>query len=99
MIAQKYPVKTTFKKEGAMIHYSQADMATVLERALRRSKLPVYFTQGFNPRIKISFYGGLKLGIEGNLEVTFYFSEPTTFEQLHKQLSPQLPEGLRVVVS
>jgi radical SAM-linked protein len=77
-----------------MILYSQLDMVSVLERALRRSKLPAYFTQGFNPRIKISFHNGLKLGVEGDIEITFYFNDPVSMDQLKQNLSLQLPEGL-----
>ena len=83
-------------KSGDMALYSQLDMVSVLERALRRSKLPVYFTQGFNPRIKMSFHNGLKLGIEGDIEMTFYFNDPVTIDRLKQNLAPQLLEGLTI---
>ena len=93
----KYPIKVILHKSGDMILYSQLDMVSVLERALRRSKLPAYFTQGFNPRIKMSFHNGLKLGIEGDIEMTFYFNDPITLDQLKQNLVPQLPEGLAIL--
>ena len=92
----KYPVKIVLHKSGDMALYSQLDMVSVLERALRRSKLPVYFTQGFNPRIKMSFHNGLKLGIEGDIEMTFYFNDPVTIDRLKQNLAPQLLEGLTI---
>ncbi|MBN3040693.1 MAG: DUF2344 domain-containing protein, partial [Candidatus Omnitrophica bacterium] len=64
--------------------------------ALRRSGLPVYFTQGFNPRVKISFNNGLKLGISGNINCILYFIEDISFDRLYNQLNPQLPEGLQI---
>ena len=77
-----------------MIFFSQLDLIRILERALRRSNLPLFYTQGFNPHVKISFAGGLKLGIVGTVPTTFYFAQPTTFADLTEKLSPQLPKGL-----
>jgi len=94
----KYPVKVILHKSCDMVLYSQLDMVSVLERALRRSKLPVYFTQGFNPRIKMSFHNGLKLGVEGDIEITFYFNDPVGPDQLKQNLSSQLPKGLFIAL-
>jgi len=79
-----------------MTLYSQLDLVSILERALRRSKLPVFFTMGFNPRIKMSFHSGLKLGVEGDIEITLYFNDPVTLDQLKQSLSFQLPQGLTI---
>ncbi|MCK5492898.1 MAG: TIGR03936 family radical SAM-associated protein [Candidatus Omnitrophica bacterium] len=99
MNIEKYPIEVTLFKDKEMIYYSQQDVFHVLERALRRSKLPLYFTQGFNPRVKISFLDGLKLGIEGEIKTIFYFTEKTSLEELKKYLDQQLPEGLKIVKS
>ena len=80
-----------------MVLYSQIDLVCVLERALRRSKLPVFFSMGFNPRIKMSFHNGLKLGLEGDIETTFYFNDPIDLAQLKQALAPQLPDGLEII--
>jgi radical SAM-linked protein len=80
-----------------MIYFSQLDIFHVLERALRRSKLPLYYTQGFSPRVKISFLNGLKLGLEGKIDIIFYFIQPIDLSQVKRKLSSQLPEGLRIV--
>ena len=92
----KYPLKVTFYKRDQMIYFSQLDLFHLLERALRRSNLPLYFTQGFNPHVKISFSNALKLGIEGVIEATLYFSKEITFPELKKALQPQLPQGLKI---
>jgi radical SAM-linked protein len=94
MNIQKFPIKVVFHKGGDMIYFSQLDLIHVLERALRRTDLPIYFTQGFNPRVKISFSSGLKLGMEGKIETTLYFTENISFEMLDQKLSAQLPQGL-----
>ena len=75
MESKKYPLKLILRKSGEMIYFSQLDLVRILERALRRSRLPLFYSQGFNPRVKMSFFGGLKLGLEGNISLTFYFTE------------------------
>ena len=92
----KFPLKVAFYKKGEMIYFSQLDIYHLLVRALRRSNLSLYFTQGFNPRVKISFSSALKLGVEGEIESTLYFSKKITFEELEKALQPQLPQGLEI---
>jgi radical SAM-linked protein len=69
----------------------------VLERAIRRTGLPVHYTQGFNPHVKLSFGRALKLGIEGKEEVVFYFSQKITPQELKEKLSSQLPENLEIL--
>ena len=93
----KFPLKVAFCKKGEMIYFSQLDIYHLLERALRRSNLPLYFTQGFNPRVKISFTRALKLGVEGEIQATLYFSKEVTFEELKKTLQSQLPQGLEII--
>lgn len=80
-----------------MIYFSQLDLIHILERALRRTNLPLYYTQGFNPHVKISFLTGLKLGSEGVISVRLYFTQTITFAQLYQELKPQLPDGLTLL--
>ena len=97
MQIEKYPISITLKKEGEMIYFSQLDLVHLLERALRRSDLPNYFTQGYNPRIKISFKGGLKLGIEGKIDIILYFIEEIDKNTVIERLQKQLPKGLTIL--
>lgn len=94
---EKFLVKLTLEKKEDMIYFSQMDISSILTRALRRAELPVYYTQGFNPRIKMSFGKALKLGVPGKEEVTLYFIKSTTPKELCEKLSPQLPQGLSIV--
>ncbi|UCD14978.1 MAG: DUF2344 domain-containing protein [Candidatus Omnitrophota bacterium] len=93
----KYPVKITLYKKGEMIYFSQLDIMHVLERALRRTPLALFYTQGFNPHVKISFSKALKLGVEGKIEVTLYFTSKVSLDELTGNLTPQLPAGLDIV--
>jgi len=99
MQSEKFIVNLILCKTGKMVYFSQLDLIHVLERALRRTKLPLYYTQGFNPRVKISFLSGLKLGIEGSIDIRLYFSENVSKSQITQQLGQQLPEGLNILGS
>ncbi|MDD3296812.1 MAG: TIGR03936 family radical SAM-associated protein [Candidatus Omnitrophica bacterium] len=94
---EKYALKVIFKKSGEMIYFSQLDLIHILERALRRSGLPLYFTQGFSPRVKISFYSGLKLGLEGDIQAQLYFRSQISFLEFKTCLSKELPAGLSLI--
>ncbi len=93
----KFPIKVGIRKQGEMIYFSQLDIVHILERALRRSSLPLYYTRGFNPHVKISFANGLKLGLEGIINTTFYFTQEISPDLLRQCLQPQLPSGLSLV--
>ncbi|MBU0694370.1 MAG: TIGR03936 family radical SAM-associated protein [Candidatus Omnitrophica bacterium] len=97
MEINKFPLKIILYKKDEMIYFSQLDLVRILERALRRSNLPLVFTQGFNPRVKMSFSSALKLGVEGRVEVIFYFSQKISPYKLKEQLLSQLPAGLEII--
>ncbi len=96
MQTKKIPIVVKFEKAKDMIFFSQLDLIHLLERDLRRTNLPIYYTQGFNPHVKISFLSGLKLGVEGELSARFYFKEKIEIEKVRKSLELNLPEGLTI---
>lgn len=93
----KFPLRAIFYKRDNMSFFSQLDLVRILERALRRTDLPVYFTKGFNPHVKMSFGNALKLGVEGDVGVTFYFSKKISPFLLQEELTSQLPQGLDII--
>lgn len=97
MLIQKYPVQIKLDKRNDMVYFSQLDIIHLLERALRRADLPLYFTQGFNPHVKISFSNGLKLGIEGEIGATLYFTQEISYAAVKEKLSLHLPQGLTII--
>ena len=97
MQIERFPVKLIVEKGGDMIYFSQLDLVSILTRALRRANLPLYYTQGFSPHVKMSFGRALKLGVSGQEEVTLYFTQKIAVQELHDKLSPQIPQGLRII--
>ena len=54
-----------FARTGSLARISHLDSVRLLERALRRSGLPVSFTGGFHPLPRLQFALSLPLGVEG----------------------------------
>lgn len=61
-------LRVRYSKYGKVRFASHRDMARVIERALRRVKLPVATTEGFTPRPKLHFGLALPTGLESDEE-------------------------------
>lgn len=94
---QRFTLKALVKKSGEMVYFSQLDLISIFGRALRRAELPLYYTQGFRPHTKLSFSRALKVGMEGEEEITFYFVKNITPQEFKEKMSPQLPQGLEII--
>ena len=67
------------------------------ERALRRTRLPLRMSEGYNPRPRISFPAPLGVGMEGLDEVMeFDLAEWTPPAEIERRLREQLPNGLEL---
>jgi radical SAM-linked protein len=62
-------VRLRFAKCGDLRLLSHHDLMRCLERMLRRARVEIAMSQGFNPRPKMVFALALGLGIEGHREV------------------------------
>lgn len=90
-------VRFTFSKTGDARFLSHRLTMDALERAVRSSGLPVRFTEGFNPHIKISMGPALPLGYEGLAE-TFDIDCTAPIRSGHvAALNQLLPDGLEIL--
>ncbi len=58
-----------YEKAYPLRHIGHLDLMRTMQRALRRSGLPVAYSHGFNPHIKMSFASPLSVGIAGEREI------------------------------
>jgi radical SAM-linked protein len=83
-----------FSKTGSLALLSHLDLVRLMERALRRSGLPVSFTGGFHPLPRVQFALALPLGAEADgewMDIEFICEiEPAAALE---RLQPQLPVG------
>ena len=61
-------IRFRFSKLGRIRFTSQRDVARMWERALRRARLPLAYTEGFSPRPQLSFGLALPTGAESLAE-------------------------------
>lgn len=58
-----------FQKGDIVRHLGLLDLQRTMQRALRRSGLPVAYSNGFNPHMVMAFASALSAGIPGDAEV------------------------------
>ena len=91
-------VRVFFKKTGRAKYTSHLDTVRTFSRALKRSGLPVWYTQGFNPHIYMNFALPIALGYESGAEsVDVRLTRAIPFEAVAEQLNKALPPGFQAV--
>ena len=87
-----------FAKTGSLALISHLDLLRLLERALRRSGLPVSFTGGFHPLPRLQVALSLPLGVEGLGEwLDLEFTEVVEPAAVRARLQAELPPGLQLL--
>lgn len=87
-----------FSKLDRIRFIGHLDLLNVFGRAFNRAKLPVAYSQGFNPHQEISFALPLSLGYHSIAEyLDVIFSKEADIEEIKIKLNDVLPEGLAVL--
>ena len=89
-------MRMKFTKGGAFRYTGHLDMVRVFDRAMRRSAIPIAYSQGFHPHPKLSFGPPLPLGIKSVAEYVD-FSIVTVFPEIATELKKELPEGFALM--
>ena len=91
-------VRIWFKKDHECRYISHLDLNRTMLRALHKSKIPVWHTEGFNPHPFATFPLPLSLGFRGDNECmdVRLEDENYSFEEIITKLNACLPRGLRV---
>lgn len=87
-----------FSKGPEVRFVSHLDVQRLFQRAFRRAKLPLAYSQGFNPHPLISFATALSVGCTSKgeyLDVTL--TESVSEEALIEAVSKTLPKGIGIV--
>lgn len=79
---------------------SHLDWMRAIERALRRAKLPVAYTAGFNPHPRLAFSPPLSVGNTSQAElVAAEMSEPVDPHIFQERLAAVVPVGIEVLAA
>lgn len=76
---------------------SHLDMMRLFEHAMRRAQVPLVYSEGFNPRPKISYGPALATGFMSGAEYmdVHYFADHPI--DIKTKLGPQLPDGIEML--
>lgn len=86
-----------FDKFGEMKFISHLDLLRFFDRLLKKSQIPVKYSQGFHPRPKMSFGSPVSLGTEAYDELMdFELETPMSNEEVFKRLNSSNVVGFRV---
>lgn len=87
-----------FSKMDRAKYISHLDLNHCVQRAMRRSRLPIWQTEGFNPHTYVAFMLPLSLGQEGVCEaMDFRLTEDVSPEEVKRRLNESLPPDIRVI--
>lgn len=91
-------IRIALQKGEATKYVGHLDFGRAVERALRRAKLPVAYSIGFNPHMKLSFGPALGVGIASESEyIDVEMTELVDISMFSLALSEKLPPGLALV--
>ncbi len=87
-----------FEKTDTVRHVGHLDLMRAMQRALRRSGLPIRYSQGFNPHVLLAFASPLPVGVSGDEELMEVAMEADVAEAAFADaLRPSMPASLPLV--
>lgn len=86
-----------FARQQPIRYISHLDMTRAWERMLRRARLPLAYSEGFNPRPRLAFAAPLPVGVLSLADIVeFVLSQPLEPELVLAALQQQAVPGLAI---
>ena len=80
------------------IFLSHLEFMRVITRTLRRTGLPLQYTGGFHPRVKVSMGPALAVGKKSDAQyVNIFLTENIAPEEVMDRLNKDFPGGIKVI--
>jgi radical SAM-linked protein len=86
-----------FKIGGNLRFLSHAQTLSVFQRACVRAGIEIQYSQGFNPRPRVSLPLPRPVGVESDDELLCIRVRKSTTAQVYKSISAQLPQGCELL--
>lgn len=92
-------VRIWYTKTGRLRYISHLDMNRVMDRIIRRTRLPVWYTEGFNPHPHIMFALPLSLGFESEYEAMDIkiTDDSLPLSKIADAFAAAVPDGMTVI--
>ena len=93
-----YRLRIRFRRGEEIKFISHLDIMRLWERALRRARIPLTYSEGFNPRPRISLAAPLSVGVTGEAELMDIFvGKKVSPHWFTAAVSQQLPLGIGIL--
>lgn len=91
-------VRIFYKKKGSLKFISHLDTNRFMIRMVRKSGIPVWYSEGFNPHPYLTFALPLSLGFDSDYEIMDMRINDDNFsnEMVLKALSEHMPDGIEI---
>ncbi len=90
-------LRVRFRKTGNLQYISHLDLVRTMTRILLRAKIPVAYSEGFNPIPRLSFAAPLSVGVESEVEVMdVRITHPVDLSLVVDRLNKHLPLEMTV---
>ena len=87
-----------FKKMGMSRYVSHLDLMRAMSRTLRRARVPLWYTEGYNPHPYMTFSLPLSLGMESLCEsMDIRIEGESTNEEIFEMLKGSMPSGIEII--
>lgn len=97
-LEKKYRTALWFAIVGDLGYLSHRDTLTLWQRVIARAQLPVKFSRGFNPHMRLSLPLPRSVGMVSDRELLLLeLSRYVDPKEIQQTMSCLLPEGIRVV--
>jgi radical SAM-linked protein len=91
-------IRITFARGENARYVGHLDMVRTWERIIRRADLPIAYSEGFNPRPRLTFAAALPVGCTSDGEVLdVILSERRELAQVRERLDRAAPAGIQVI--
>ena len=91
-------IRIKFTKTGRLKYISHLDLCRTMCPAMIRAKIPLWYTEGFNPHPKMVFAQPLPLFVESECEfLDIKITEPVSHEELKARLRSAFTDELYVL--
>ena len=94
----RFTARIKFKKTGDLQYISLLDLQRTFNRIFKRAELPMWYTKGFNPHMKLVFSSPLSIGTESICEyLDVQMDGEITCKEIKDRLSREVTDELAIL--
>ena len=91
-------LRLKFKKVGSLQYISHLDLVRTMSKIITRAKLPLWYTEGFNPKPKMVFAAPLSIGTESVCEfMDLRLIDDLPPEEVKARLNANMTDEMQVI--